>query len=84
MCYLAHTCGVYYPCDEPLLYKTVDTLSNTCTILYTDLRFNASVTLFLKILFYIYIITISTSKTDLKRILLNIKFINEGNQIYVK
>lgn len=28
ICYqlLSHTCGVYYPCDKPLLYQTGDAL----------------------------------------------------------
>lgn len=26
---LSHTCGVYYPCDKPLLYHTGDAISNT-------------------------------------------------------
>lgn len=27
--YHSNTCGVYYPCDKPLFFQTIDALSNT-------------------------------------------------------
>lgn len=27
--YISYTCGLYYPCDKPLLNQTGDALSNT-------------------------------------------------------